>query len=629
MASPAEMLEGFEGDGNFSRVENGADNTVVFQIHTVDTSTCYVYDPISGSVVRTQELDPYTEELIGMFGNGTIVTSDYSYEDGVVFKYYRKGKSKPKVIKADMDMVYDFKTDLINNCVIWADSETGALCKVDNNGKKTETKIDENTNAVSEVNVYDRTYAATSYDENSDTGYAMTLRSLDTNEKIIDISNSDWNSFMTTDGFIYPENTENEDGTRTYVLEKTPLSASDKHIRYSFDTSADTYSNFKGSCDNDYALVTSFDCVGNGGLEKLSFIDFKSGKMADVKLDSQSEALSVYPVYNKDLRRWIIGLSYLKDNGYDVYTRLLMIDPTLLKYKTALKAEEFEPQPKTYEVGEKFKEVREAADKIEEKYGIRILVGNEVRLAEKSSQYIFDSREDSEDPYIVEDELFYLAQLDKRLSTYPDDFFEHFKTKNGKFGLRVSLVEVLKNESYNDFSAGGVAYTSGLWYDIAIMSSMLNCKYGSLDHEIWHEVENLVSNNYPLDYDTWQSFDPYGFTYTNDFDGYVTSDTGYEQTLEQELAERSGNTDNVYFVSTYSQVTGMEDRATLIERVVSADTDYETNSFYVFGVKGISKYPHLKAKLDYLADWSKQEFGYVYWETVQKNLAELLKEEEA
>lgn len=32
------------------------------------------------------------------------------------------------------------------------------------------------------------------------------------------------------------------------------------------------------------------------------------------------------------------------------------------------------------------------------------------------------------------------------------------------------------------------------------------------------------------------------------------------------------------------------------------------------GFAEINKYPHIKAKIDFLGEVSKKEFGYVYWE---------------
>ena len=43
-----------------------------------------------------------------------------------------------------------------------------------------------------------------------------------------------------------------------------------------------------------------------------------------------------------------------------------------------------------------------------------------------------------------------------------------------------------------------------------------------------------------------------------------------------------------------------------------ADPDPDNYMDFIEVIK--TKYPHLKAKYDFLADWTKQFFGYVYWE---------------
>ena len=61
-----------------------------------------------------------------------------------------------------------------------------------------------------------------------------------------------------------------------------------------------------------------------------------------------------------------------------------------------------------------------------------------------------------------------------------------------------------------------------------------------------------------------------------------------------------------------------EDRATLIETVFS--WSFDDKSGKKNGLAEMNKYPHIKAKLDMLAQWAKLEFGYAYWEEIVKDL---------
>ena len=112
---------------------------------------------------------------------------------------------------------------------------------------------------------------------------------------------------------------------------------------------------------------------------------------------------------------------------------------------------------------------------------------------------------------------------------------------------------------------------------------------------------------------------PSGFDYTQDFDAYMTAPVtrpeifSYEENADKTLP---------YFLSSYSRVTPMEDRATLVEELFKWEFDDDSyTSYHQNDVKFYKDYPHLKAKLDYLAKWTKQEFGYVYWEETLKNYA--------
>ena len=622
MKEPSETLPDFEAEGDLVDMKNGPDQTLLLHTHTYDASTVSVYDIVSGATVRTLQLADDTEMLVGGLSDETIVT--LSYADGVQLNFYPKGKSKPQTVSTGEEYLPTFATDAQNNCILWFDPTTYELCSTDTGGKVTKTAVSSEISTASDINTYDRTYSMTEFDENSDSGYSAGIYSLDTNERLIETESSDWNSFLSAEGYIYTTAEPDENSNTAFYLEKTPYDSTARHTRFIIDQSEGiAYLNVMGSLNSSYATLLVNDSTNDTYISRILMLDLKTGKTAEIKPDTTEDIISVLPCYNKDIKRWVYGI--ITGSFEYPHVHLMMTDPALLSYDKELKSEETEPaKEKVYEVGEKFREVREAADKLEEKYGIRILVGNEVGLSEKTSDYVFVSREDSENPYAVEDELFSLNELDKILGCYPEGFFEHFKTKNGKFGFRLALVDALKNDDYSDFVAGGIAYTSGMWYDIAIQSSMINYTQASFDHEMWHTVENLVSRNDPLDESKWSELNPYDFYYSSDFDSYASSSELNDTMLEYADINEGLDPSLPYFISSYSTVTAMEDRATLIECILSHRYKYDgtDDEPYVFGTEGISSYPHLKAKADFLAEWTKKEFGYVYWEKVEQAMKE-------
>ena len=136
-----------------------------------------------------------------------------------------------------------------------------------------------------------------------------------------------------------------------------------------------------------------------------------------------------------------------------------------------------------------------------------------------------------------------------------------------------------------------------------------------------HSTEQLVSSKYPFNEEEWNKLNPPGFEYTNGFDAY-TNDSGERMEILQYSDEIDKNAP--YFVSSCSVVTPMEDRATLIEKLFNwtcDDENQEVWTYHQYGTEYYNDYPHLKEKLDYLGNWIKQEFGYVYWEETLKNIA--------
>ena len=281
--------------------------------------------------------------------------------------------------------------------------------------------------------------------------------------------------------------------------------------------------------------------------------------------------------------------------------RLVMTDPAQVSFDGSVeKCDPYNYQEKNNKCGDKYSDLRARADKLEEKYGVKILIGDEVLdLEDTNDPYRFPSTEgDEADGNSYRDTENGLASLESHLAEYPEGFFEQFRI-NGKAGLCIGLVESLVDK-YSDtaFEAGGVTYGYGLWTVIAIRADAVGY---ALDHEMFHAVEFIVSEKVgEIDEDEWAALNPEGFVYSTSFDGYAESDTGSEYVYPADS--------DPYFYREYGKVTPLEDRATLIEGLIN-NTESMT---YIRDIK--EKCPHLKAKYDFLADWTKQLFGYVYWE---------------
>ena len=614
MTQPVESFSGYENTGYLYNIFSGPDNTVMLNQTTNSNTSCIVFDPIHNKITRKAELRVSTEEGVGMFSDGTIVT--YNCVDNLEIGLYGVGKTEPEIIKLDYPVYASVTVDPKNDCVYWVSDSGRSIVKMERKGNTTELYNNQGFTDITNINTNARTFTACEASEETESGAVKGIFSLDDGKVISHVEQSCTNAFQFGSGCAdIVSYTEND--IYNYKLEYYETPGGNYKKSYRLSDGNESFSSINSSPECDYALVSSY-CDGMGGsLSNLSFIDPVKGT-SSVALDfnegEYSSAYGAFSIFLPEIDRWIIALNYYKN--YEEASAILMADPSLLKYDKPLgEAEDTRTKYTPVQVGEKYKKVRQYADRLEDEFGIRILVGNEVKNAEYGSGYIFESVEDF-DYNTPEDEIKALSDMATTLRMYPADLFERFKASNGKCGLRIGLCENLLNESYTAFTAGGVSFESGGWYNIVLRHMSFGSFSTSRHHELLHSIEELVSKNHPLKNEEWLALDPPGFSYTNDFDAYETSFN--ERT---DIISYLNDADKTlpYFISTYSLVTPMEDRATLIENLFTWAYDDKTETYHLNDVNFYKDYPHLKAKIDYLAEWTKQELGYVYWEEVLKN----------
>lgn len=619
MKEPVEVIDGFKGPGYVYKLHKGPGNSFFVDVSDGNKSICTVFDIVSQSEIVSLETTDFNSDILGAFSDGTIVS--YSSDGGKKFTFTPKDGTESEAFKLDDNSFSSLELDAEKECVYWCPLNEGRIMKMDRKGNVSEIFADQGLYHISSIDMESRTFYAEEADERSVSGLKSGIYSIDDGRRLSFSAQDNTEIFAFKDGCASVINNWNEDrGNSDMELYDVPDGKPKKTYRIGENCISTT--DMTGHPDCKYTMMVQYDTDMDGGIKDICFVDPLNGKYSaayELGAGEYSTAYGVEGFYMPEVKRWIVSVNY-RVNGNDAYV-LMMMDPELLKYDQPLK--EVETVQNKYEpvqVGEGFKEVRKVADDIEKEFGIRILVGNEVKNAEYSSSYVFDSVEDNE--FITpEDEINYLNEFREVLKMYPKGFFEHFKSSNGMGGLRVSFVDDLKTDSYKLFSAGGIAFNTGCWYNIVLHHSAFGMGSTSFHHEMLHSTEQLVSNKYPFDEEEWNKLNPPGFEYTRDFDAY-TNDSGERMEILQYSSEMDKNAP--YFVSSYSVVTPMEDRATLIENLFTwtcDDENQEVWTYHQYGTEYYNDYPHLKAKLDYLGNWIKQEFGYVYWEETLKNIA--------
>ena len=621
MSQPVEAFKGSAGKGSLLSLTEGADNTLVIKTDNFGGDTCIVFDPVSDKVIREFKLSQNGDDLVGMFSDGTVVTRR-DYEKNGVLVMYPKDSDTPREVDLGISYYADMYLDRRNDCIYFKEDVGENILCADANGLKHTQVSSEELLYTFQIFPDSGLFSAEGFSNDTKEGVQSGVYSLKNGALIREHSQDVNICGFTADDLVGMMAVTNDAGMTAFEdIHVMSLSDEDyKVYRMPFEEFASPHLDV--SPYSDKALVASFSNGIDGCLKSIHMLDTKTGKLADTKIEIDNNVTYYYACCHEATGRWMIALI---KSGYgwseDSY-ELLMVDPEMLTYDRQL-GEGEKKLPEKWEqvkVGEKYQKVRQRADEIEKKYNVKVYVGNEVKNVEESSQYVLVSTEDS-DYYTADLALEYLDGLDDLLGMYPKGFFLHFQSPDGKGGLRISIVDELKNDSFSAFSAGGVAYMTGGWYDIAIMMSSMDKTASSLHHEIWHCVEHMIGRRYgQISDDEWNKMNPSGFVYTQDFDGYITESNDVYKTLSSVMWDEEKDYDGTYFISNYSIVTPMEDRATLIEQLFQCDYSFDPvdGDYPRYGTKLIADYPHLKEKLDYLKKWISVEFTYTYWEEMLK-----------
>lgn len=242
---------------------------------------------------------------------------------------------------------------------------------------------------------------------------------------------------------------------------------------------------------------------------------------------------------------------------------------------------------------------RQRADELEERYGIQIYLSAQCRgIATDYKDYICT------DEFFANDTAWELELTDRALddleaglAKYPEGFFRQFRTVTGDAGLRLCLT----GEITDGYSAA-FAFSIDEWYDMVF--DIRFSVAANLPHELWHCMEIFINRHDSdlLTDEAWLALDPPGFAYTEDYENYIYDNYEYCYPAGE-----------WYFFDAYSKVNAREDKARLMEVVMSPEI-YDSARF-------VSS-PHIRQKLALMCKAVRAAFdttgwGEVYWERFQ------------
>ena len=322
------------------------------------------------------------------------------------------------------------------------------------------------------------------------------------------------------------------------------------------------------------ALSTTVYDLGAGGISsRLSQYGYDTSTLGAVYLPQEQLICGVYPlekeflpvVINPKALRYEKSLSVNKESWPALIDRVSILD-----YRSQLEGPA---------LPEQLQALRQQADTLEEKYGITILMENQATLHCNGYAQV------NGDPKAIGEAL---KALDQALAQYPAGFLKQFQNGIGEGGLYFLLTGPVQGALKPVGKTTPVRNRYELAIDIT--SGQLST---TIHHELWHAIEMKLSTD-SFDQRSWQAANPKGFTY------YGHYDSGYQK-LTQWTYQKSGS--SCYFVDAYCRINPREDRARLMEYVMTGDAETLLQS------------KALRAKLEMMSDAIRQQFSTDGWGT--------------
>ncbi len=246
-------------------------------------------------------------------------------------------------------------------------------------------------------------------------------------------------------------------------------------------------------------------------------------------------------------------------------------------------------------VGQGFEDLRERADRIEKKYGIKIYMSNQCESYSPTIDFK-TTNEEFDKQYEYERIEFSLNGLETSLEKYPEGFFKQFNNILGEPGIRIFLGGHILDET-----SAAYAIKMGEWYDMVFdINYSMECNF---PHEMWHTTESFINERNPelLSDEAWAECNPDGYEYYG-MENYFDAPEEYTY---------FSNGDDWYFYDLYAQVNSFEDKARIMEVIMNPRL-YPAEQFI--------ENEHIQRKIGLMciavrAAFDTDDWEYVEWES--------------
>ncbi len=218
---------------------------------------------------------------------------------------------------------------------------------------------------------------------------------------------------------------------------------------------------------------------------------------------------------------------------------------------------------------------RTQADSLEQKYGVKIAFAD---FAVPDDYTLLPEYQ----PKAIEKAL---TMLDAALAVYPDGFVKAISAISDSGAMHIVLVRGIRGalEGTVDLSDGLQYWVDGEAYLALVIGDSMN---QTLTHELSHVLDSYVYSKNEM-YETWDTLNPKGFQYYNNYTDYLGS---------EDLTLINGATKA--FIDLYAMSYAKEDRARIFEYAMM---DNAGENFAA---------PIMQAKLSYLCKTIRKTLGW-------------------
>ena len=617
MTEPVKLLTALHVPGTVKSVCPGGKNAVSVQYGTGKQQHYAVVDLMNDTVTASGELVSPEEVLLGCTAAGEIVSAEMHYHlfTGTL-RVYQNGKSRSIKLA---DTLQDFSFCAADDCVYAYDPARKCVMKIAADGTET-VQMQLPLGSLYRAVCPEQQLLLTA-DLSAELGVILdlTCRSMQTGEVLWSVPVDDSGAAGFTNGGIYAESLvyhpTQEEGDDPVFFDTFVYTRSGElrgSVRF-----ADSEKDFTPDQTGDFRAAYTASIVPADGAagKRIRFTDAAEGKFTELDLPVSSITAAV-PYYSADTGRW--AAAFTSEASGTAITDLCLLNPEQ-PAQTAEAGEILTPK-QHHAVEPELKQARQLADIIEQKYGVRVLIGDEVldlhmrsdEYTQSTSDYWRETEKQGagaeiDIPAVHNREVMSeLAAVEIKMSKYPDGFFRQFQTPDGRGGVRISIFRALSPYASGD--ADGIANAYGAWYDMRLVRGAV------FDHEMFHLVEFRLNQAaadgtaFPeTGADSWTKLNPAGFQYT-----FYSASASPD--IEKYLI--LNNPETGCFVSQYAASAPVEDRAELISRLLSY-MQPEWESYKPCDCKTLfQRCPKLLKKVDYIAERVKKVFGTVYWEDI-------------